>query len=167
MPSRIFAFPVRIDEDCFYGEGEPTGDGLSSWMGYAVEFTPPYAPYTVDSISIFIDDLRLMPDADPTLVISIIDQFGVLWQKTQVQWRSLEGHQGWVMVDLADHEYRGKFLIIIHSGINPPRSDYVPENPVAIFQLGIDTTDSSEHSFWFTSNDPPERSMDPDQLLTG
>lgn len=164
MPYRANAFPVRIDEDCFYGEGLPTGGGLGTWMGYAVEFTPPYSPYTVDSVSLYIEDMRLMPDVDPTLVISIIDQNGILGQKSHVTWRSLEGHEGWVMVDLADHEYNGNFTIIVHSGIDSPRSSYVRENPEAIFRLGIDSSDTSERSFWFTSNDPPERFPDPERL---
>ena len=164
LPVETHAFPLRIDEDCFYGEGEPEGDGLSTWMGYAVEFTPTYTPYTVDSVSLYISEMRLMPDVDPTLIVSIVDQNGVLCQKTQVKWRSLEGHQGWVMIDLADHDYNGKFTVILHSGIDMPRSCYVQETPYAIFRLGTDITDSTEHSFWYTSNDPPARGANPDEL---
>lgn len=160
LPGRSNAFPLRIGEDCFYGEGEPSGDGMSSWMGYAVEFEPPYTPYTLDSISIYISDMRLANgEKPPKLKVSVIDGMGILWQKCEVEWSSLDGFEGWVIIGLSEsqHEYDGKFTVIVHSGLLPGYSSYVPENPDAIFRLGIDETDDTERSYWYTSNDPPVR----------
>jgi len=153
MPSRVHAFPLRIDEDCFYGEGEPTGDGLSSWMGYAVQFDPPYTPYTVDGVSLYISQMLLSPSASRRLQVSVLDDAGVRRQYSSIDWRELEGHQGWVLIDLANKEYVGPFTIIVHSGVGLTPSVSVPVD--AVFKLGVDTTEPEVHSLVYTSDSPP------------
>ncbi len=153
VPSQLHAFPLRIDEDCFYGEGEPTGEGISTWMGYAIEFEPPYTPYTVDSISIYIDQMLLAPDASRRLRISVLDEVGVRRQFTDIDWRDLEGHTGWVLINLANREYSGPFTVIIHSGIGLSPSVNMPVE--AVFRLGVEENGDECVSYAYTSDAPP------------
>jgi hypothetical protein len=154
LPGKADAFPLRIDEDCFYGEGEPTGGAWNSWMGYAVTFDPPYTPYTVDGISIYISDMRLAEDASRHLTVSVLDDIGIRRQYTEIDWRELEGHEGWVLIDLANREYSGRFTVIVHSGVGLNPS--VSNGPVeAVFSLGIDGTDPESHSLMYTDNSSP------------
>jgi len=154
LPSKADAFPLRFDEDCFYGEGEPTSGDWNSWMGYAVTFEPPYLPYTVDGISIFISDMQLSEDASRNLRISVLDDSGILRQFTSINWREMEGHEGWVLIDLANREYTDRFTVIVHSGVglNPSVSNVPIE---AVFSLGIDGSDPVCHSLMYTDNSSP------------
>jgi len=153
LPVTANAFPLRYEEDCFYGEGEPSGEGISTWMGYAVEFTPPYTPYTVDAVSIYIDRMLLAPDTEKRLKISILDEWYIRRQFIDIDWRELENHEGWVLIDLADREYEGDFTIIVHSGTGLNPTINAPIN--AVFNLGVELNGDDTHSFVYTSNNAP------------
>jgi hypothetical protein len=147
-PVSTSAFPLRLGEDCFYGTGDPSEKGLSTWMGYAVKFTPPYAPYTVDGISIYINQMGISDGTEHRIRVSVLDSMGVLGQSKEVDWHKLANHKGWVLIDLADHTYNGQFTVIVNSGVGLV-------SPTATFMLGVDQSDPVAHSFVYTSIDPP------------
>jgi len=153
IASPATAFPLRIDQDCFYGDGEPSGDGVSTWMGYAMTFEPPYTPYTVDGISIFISEMMLAPGTSKNLKVSVLDDFGLRRQYTEINWRDLDDYRGWVLIDLADRTYTGPFTVIIHSGTRLSASVNIPRD--AVFKLGIDATMEDSRSLTYTSDAPP------------
>jgi len=153
MPSRASAFPLRIGEDCFYGDGEPCGEGLSTWMGYAVTFNPPYTPYTVDGISIYLSEMRIASDVNKRIRVSVLDQYGLRRQYTDIDWRDLDDYRGWVLIDLADRTYDGQFTVILHSGIGLAPS--VGGQRDAVFKLGIDQTATDCFSYAYTSDTSP------------
>jgi len=148
-----YAFPARINEDCYFGDGSPSGDGINTWMGYAVKFNPPYTPYTVDSISIYISQMLLAPDVCRRLQVSVLDGTGVRRQYLEIDWRELEGHEGWVLIDLANRDYDGEFTVILHSGVGLCPTANIPVQ--AVFKLGIDKTSQASNSYAYTSDNAP------------
>jgi hypothetical protein len=147
-PTASLAFPLRFGEDCFYGQGEPEGDGVSTWMGCGVRFDPPYTPYTVDGISVYINQMLLNPDAQRRIHVSVLDAAGIRRQYSEVDWQHLSGRQGWVLIDLADRTYDGPFTVIVNSGIGLSGTD-------AVFRLGVDNSEPNPYSFVYTSPDSP------------
>jgi hypothetical protein len=85
--------------------------------------------------------------------VTVLDDAGVRRQYLEIDWRELEGHQGWVLIDLANREYTGPFTVIVHSGIGLPPPIAMPID--AVFKLGVDTTDPVCNSFVYTSNNTP------------
>ncbi len=155
LSSAANAFPLRIDEDCFYGEGVSSGQGFSTWMGSAVQFDPPYTPYTVDGVSVYISRMALASDAQRKLTVSVLDETGIMRQYCETDWRELDENQGWVLIDLSNCDYEGAFTVIVHSGTGlAPSVNVAPE---AVFVLGVDVTDPESHSLVYTSMDPPPR----------
>ena len=166
LPTQSRAFDCRIGEDCFYGNGDPTGDGVSTWMGYAVRFAPPYVPYTVDAVSMFISQMYLSPDR--RIQISILDDAGIRRQYVEVDWQKLKGHQGWVIVpNIAHYAYSGPFTVIVNSGLGPSPTSVGGTNE--FFALGVDTSEPTCHSLVFTSptapSPPPIGMVSNEQLL--
>ena len=122
-------------------------------MGYAVTFQPPYAPYTVDSVSIFISEMALAPDANKRIKVSVLDGNGLRRQYTELDWRDLDDYRGWVLIDLAGRTYNGEFTVIVHSGTGLAASVSRPRD--AVFRLGIDSTYTECQSYTYTSDSPP------------
>ncbi len=154
VPFSAHAFPARITEDCFYGEGEPTGEPVAAdWMGYGIEFDPPYTPYVVDSLSIYINHMAIAEDVTKYLRISVLDENDIKRQGIEINWESLEGHQGWVLIDdIAQYEYSGPFRIIVHSGVGLQPTHGIIE---AEFRLGVENSCDQGWSFVYTDSTPP------------
>ncbi len=155
-PQAVSAFPLRVDQDCFYGDGIPLDNsGVGTWMGYAIRFDPPYTPYTVDSVSVYITHMALARDAQRRLHVSVLDETGILRQYSETDWRELDNREGWLLIDLANREYDGPFTVVLHSGVGLAPSINMP--PEAVFRLGISATDTESRSTLYTSEDPPPR----------
>jgi hypothetical protein len=166
VPSRSDAFPLRIGEDCFYGEGEPCGDGISTWMGYAVRFQPPYAPYTVNGVSAFIVGMQgQSTDTNPIIFkISVLDDQGICHQHKEFDWRGLRGRQGWVDFELTPFTYGGWFTVVIQSGVSQIGS--INAGSCGALFLGVDTSAPGCHSQLCTEADPifAQSRLDPSKL---
>lgn len=161
IPKAAGAFPLRPGEDCFYGEGEPTGEGVGTWMGYAVEFEPPYTPYTVDGVSLYISRMWWAGNA-PRLWVAVLDEAGILRQYAEIGWEELDELRGWILIPLTERVYGGRFTVVVNSGVGLPSSVSLAPGP--LFQLGVDTSDPAPHSFLYTSDGRPPR---PDQTALG
>ncbi|MFH1676332.1 MAG: extensin family protein, partial [bacterium] len=146
------AFPLRMGEDSFYGEGIPEGDGFATWMGYAVKYNPPYVPYTVSGISIYVQEMTWSGNP-PDLWVAVLDQFGIMRQYAKLSWEEFGDKRGWVLIPLAEKTYCGEFTVILNSGIGLP-SD-INGNKGKSFCLGVDTTEPGTYSYLYTSDRVP------------
>jgi hypothetical protein len=154
LPTASSAFPLRIGEDCFYGDGEPTGDGVSTWMGYAIKFQPPYLPYTVNGVSVYVTGMQGQSTETNPLVfkISVLDQNGVCHQHKEFDWRGFQGRVGWVDFELTPYVYNGWFTVIVQSGVSQIGSISAGTNGALL--IGVDTTAPECHSQICTEEDP-------------
>lgn len=149
------AFPLRVGEDCFYGEGEPSGGGVNTPFGYVIKFQPPYAPYTVQGVSIYIVGMvgQSSDDYPLLLEVSVLDGNNVCRQHGEFDWRWLRGRQGWVELELAPYTYPGQFTVIVNSGVGINNSKANTNSPA--FYMGVDTTYGSSVSMLSSQTRPP------------
>jgi hypothetical protein len=149
-----YSFPLRNGIDCFYGNGEPDSEGFGTWMGYAVEFEPPFTPYVVDAVSIYVSQ-AYWSGSVPELWVAVLDDDGSLKQYAKLGWDELGSRRGWVMIPLANATYMGKFTVIVNSGVGlPPSVSGSTVSPV--FNLGVESIGSDIGTLLYTSDKSPE-----------